>query len=146
MGYPRKTTPVLTDLALIEDSENSAYRTTPLSAIQTLFTDSDFESLQEPVSQYSAPATGATVAITDENKDSHLILTPVGGIAALTITLPAIIRDKQTVLVTCTQTITTLTIEGNGAAAVNGAPATLVGNEFFTLKYDLAMNSWYRIR
>lgn len=102
----------------------------------------------EPDTQYAAPSASAfTVQITDDDKDVHLILTPTAGFAAGTIKLPNVtnIRDKQLVIVNCTQAITTLTIDGNGAVAVTGAPTTLAANAYFTLKYDITVQTWYRI-
>lgn len=101
--------------------------------------------------QYAAPSsTGFTVTITDEADDNtnvHLILTPTGTLAAGTIKLPAVSGciDKQEVLVNSTQEITTLTIDGNGATAVTGEPASLSANGFFRLKLDLATSTWYRV-
>lgn len=107
--------------------------------------------------QYAAPsATGFSVAINagspsvtppTNGKNVHLILTPLAGYAAGTIVLPAVAEliDKQEVLVNCTQAVTTLTINGNGATAVTGAPTTLAANAFFRLKYDAATSTWYRI-
>lgn len=102
--------------------------------------------------QYAAPsATGFSVQITDDADNAganiHLILTPVAGYAAGTIVLPAIGNaiDKQEVLVNCTQAVTTLTIDGNGAVAVTGEPSGLAANDFFRLKYDATVQTWYRI-
>lgn len=101
--------------------------------------------------QYAAPsATGFSVTITDgsgDNTNVHLILTPVAGYGAGTIVLPPVAScvDKQQVLVNCTQAVTTLTVSGNGATAVTGAPTTLAANAFFTLKYDAPTSTWYRV-
>lgn len=98
--------------------------------------------------QYAAPsATGFSVQITDDSDNTHLILTPVAGYAAGTIVLPAVgnVIDKQEVLVNCTQAVTTLTIDGNGAVAVTGEPSGLAANDFFRLKYDLTVQTWYRV-
>lgn len=98
--------------------------------------------------QYAAPsATGFSVQITDDSDNTHLILTPVAGYAAGTIVLPAVgnVVDKQEVLVNCTQSVTTLTIDGNGAVAVTGEPSGLAANDFFRLKYDITVQTWYRI-
>lgn len=101
--------------------------------------------------QYAAPsATGFNVAITDgasNNTNVHLILTPTAGFAAGTIVLPPVAScvDKQEVLVNCTQQVTTLTINGNGATAVTGEPASLAADDFFRLKYDLPTKTWYRV-
>jgi hypothetical protein len=102
----------------------------------------------EAVSQYAAPSTDPfTVAITDGDDDIHLMLTPTLGVANATITLPSVanVRDKQLVIVNCTQAIAALTVNGNGALAVTGEPAAMLANEFFTLCYDLPTSTWYRI-
>jgi hypothetical protein len=102
---------------------------------------------QEPNTQYSAPVDGGTVLVNDDNEDTHLILTPAGLLNALTITLPALanLRDKQVFIVSCTQEVTALTINGNGATVGTGAPAAFLADEYFTLKYDATLNIWYRI-
>lgn len=98
--------------------------------------------------EFSAPsATGFTVAVTDTSDNAWLILTPTAGFAAGTITLPAVANaiDNQEVLVNCTQVVTTLTIDGNGATAVTGEPTTLAANDFFKLKYEAVTKTWYRV-
>jgi hypothetical protein len=99
------------------------------------------------VTQYSAPsATGFTVVLTDNSTSRYLILTPVAGYAAGSITLPAVGNciDKQEITVSSTQAVTTLTINLNGNT-VNGAPTTLAANAFFTLRFDGVVKAWYRI-
>lgn len=98
--------------------------------------------------QYAAPsATAFSVQITDDSDNIHLILTPVAGYATGTIVLPAVgnVIDKQEVLVNCTQAVTTLTVDGNGAVAVTGAPTALSANDFFRLKYDATVQTYYRV-
>lgn len=105
------------------------------------------DSVPQFVTQYAAPnATGFSVSITNAGDSVHLILTPTAGFAAGTIVLPALANctDKQRVLVNTTQSVTTLTINGNGAT-VTGAPTTLAANAFFMLKFDDVTNVWYRI-
>lgn len=103
----------------------------------------------EPVTQYAAPsATGFSVQITDGDEDVHLILTPAAGYADGEVVLPAVAnaRDKQLVIVNCTQTVVNFVVDGNGATAVTGAPTTIAAaNEFFTMCYDLPTSTWYRI-
>lgn len=65
---------------------------------------------------------------------------------ALTVILPGV-DDRahgQEVLVTCTQVVTALTVNGNGAGTA-GAPAVLVANGFFRLRFDSVSATWYRI-
>jgi len=103
------------------------------------------------LTQYSAPSTtGFSVTVTDDAGDDtnvHLILTPTAGFAAGTVVLPPVagLANKQEVLVNCTQVVTTLTIDGNGAIAVTGEPSALAANDFFRLKYDLVTKTWYRV-
>lgn len=99
--------------------------------------------------QYAAPnATGFSVAINPATQggDVYLLLTPAGGYATGTITLPlqAYCTDGQEVLVSCTQAVTTLTVSGNGST-VNGAPTTLAANGFFRLRFDGVLQAWYRV-
>jgi hypothetical protein len=101
------------------------------------------------ITQYAAPAaTGFGVQIVPgyDGGSVWLLLTPAAGYAAGTITLPAaaLCVDGQEVRVSCTQAVTTLTVAGNGST-VNGAPATLAANAFFTLRFDGVFGAWYRV-
>ena len=118
---------------------------TELAALlQTLLAGGDDKS-----TQYAAPnATGFNVQIAPdvEGGSGYLLLTPLAGYAAGTITLPAAAtcQDKQELLVACTQAVTALTVTGNGAT-VNGAPTTLAANGFFRLRFDGVLNTWNRV-
>jgi len=101
----------------------------------------------DKVTQYAAPSgTGFTVTITNSSNSVWLILTPTGTFAAGTIILPSVANavDKQELLVNSTQTVTSLTINGNGAT-VTGAPSTISANGFFRLRFDDVANVWYRV-
>lgn len=66
---------------------------------------------------------------------------PVG-----TIILPGV-DDRapgQEVLVTCTQAVSALTVNGSGAT-VRGAPTALAANGFFRLRFDAVSSTWFRI-
>lgn len=105
------------------------------------------DGVQQFTTQYASPsATGFSVSIVNGPDNIHLILTPTAGFAAGTLILPAVANavDQQEVLVNCTQAVTTLTTNGNGAT-VTGAPTTLAANAFFRLKYDLNSTVWYRV-
>lgn len=102
----------------------------------------------EKITQYASPSVNATnVALPSASNSIWLILTPTGTFAATTITLPPIANcvDRQELLCNCTQIVTTLTIAGNGATAVTGAPTTLAANAFFRLRFDLLSKTWYRV-
>lgn len=102
------------------------------------------------ITQYFAPgATGfSTTVLPVANGGSvYLLMTPLAGYAAGTIVLPAqsTAQDGQEVLISTTQAVTTLTVSGNGATAVLGAPTTLAANAFFRLRYDGVNKTWYRV-
>lgn len=69
-----------------------------------------------------------------------------GTASAATITLPSAIDrgDGQEVLVTVTNAVTALTVNG-GDATVKGAPASMAANGFFRLRYDSVSNTWFRV-
>jgi hypothetical protein len=141
-------TPELADLFAIWDTGNSSTRRTSLNYLLELFQDNLEFSDNEPTTQYSSPLTATTVDVRDDDADTHLILTPSGTIATLTITLPAStsVRDKQILIVTSTNIVSTLTMALNGATAIRGNPTTIAAaNDYFTLKYDATLTTWYRI-
>lgn len=137
------------DLLVIYQSANGDARKAAVSLfadyIQSLLTPASGEETQ----YYSPAASGfsVTIAPTTAGGSVYLLMTPLAGYAAGTIVLPALAaaEDGQEVLVTSTQAVTTLTVSGNGAVAVNGAPTTMAANAFFRMRYDGVNQSWYRI-
>lgn len=110
--------------------------------IQSLMTVSDGK-----ITQYASPSlTGFSTQINDDNKSVFLVLTPTGGFAAGTLVFPskAKLVDKQEVMVSCTQAITTLTITATGTNLI-GAPTTLTANSYFRMRYDIINSTWYRV-
>jgi hypothetical protein len=92
--------------------------------------------------QYASPAaTGFSITVNTGNV--WLLMTPVSTYAAGSVILPAGASDKDTVTVNCTQIVTSLTV--SSGATVVGAPTTLAANDFFTMRYDGATSSWYRV-
>lgn len=97
----------------------------------------------ELVTQYAAPsATGFSVTVSEP--DTWLILTPQAGYAAGTLVLPNG-EDRKKVLVNCTQSVTALTITPATGETVAGAPTGLSANDFFRLRFDGVVKSWYRV-
>lgn len=137
---------ISSDQVPIYSSDNGDARKASMSVIaafvQTLIAVTD-----NKVTQYSQPAaTGFTVTLNNDSKSLWLILTPLAGYAAGTITLPAVANciDRQEILVNSTQAVTTLTIGANGSTVI-GAPTTLAANAFFTLRFDAVLKTWYRV-
>jgi hypothetical protein len=130
------------------DETNGQDRRASLTAIAAIIQDQ----LSPPagfVTQYAAPnATGQTtlVAPPTDGASVWLLMTPLAGYAAHTITLPlqASCIDGQEILVNTTQLVTALTVSGNGST-VNGAPTTLAANAFFRLRFDGVVKAWYRV-
>jgi hypothetical protein len=103
----------------------------------------------EMVTQYESPtATGFTINVTPfvDGGSVYLLLKPSGALAAGTINLPSQLEavDGQEVLCHCSQTVTTLTVGGNGAST-GAAPTTLAAGSFFRLRYDAVTTTWYRV-
>lgn len=100
----------------------------------------------EVLTQYSTPLTGSTVKAVPAStgQSVYMLITPVGTIAAHTITLFDSPIDKQELLVASTQTITALTVSGNGKTVL-GAPTTLAANGFFRLRYDGVNGTYNRV-
>lgn len=98
------------------------------------------------VTQRAVPSsTGFNVQVNDSSNSVWLILTPTTGFSSGTITLPTVSNciDQQEVLVNCTQQVTTLTVNGNGAAAVSGQPTSLSAFDKFRLRFDYSTKTWY---
>lgn len=98
--------------------------------------------------QYAAPAaTGftATVSATD-GSNVWLVITPAGGYAAGTVVLPAATASVhgQEVLVTCSQSVGTLTVSSSGAS-IFGAPSSLSAHGFFKMRFESVTSTWIRV-
>lgn len=134
------------DQVPVYSSENGDARKASLALLKQFFQEGITAS-DDKVTQYAAPsATGFSVQVNDDSDSVWLILTPTGGFAAGTLVLPAVAKcvDRQEVLVNCTQSVTTLTINANGAT-ITGAPTSLAANAFFRLRFDDVTNTWYRV-
>ena len=132
------------DLLVLFSNSNSDSRKASLSALQAyLQANLTFDGGKQAfTTQYFAPsATDFNAQITDGSDNIWLILTPDATYAAGTITLPTStnVVDKQEVLINCTEIVTTLTVDGNGATVI-GAPATLAANDTFKLKFDATLS------
>lgn len=141
------------DLLPVFSTSNGDARKAAISVLQrymqqnlTLTDPGAFAAYQ---TQYAAPAaTGFSIQVSDNDDNTHLILTPVAGYAAGTIVLPlsSNLIDKQEFLFNATQDVTALTINGNGAMLFGiASPLGVTAGDYFRLKYDLPGNTWYRV-
>lgn len=94
-----------------------------------------------PIKQYATPTTGATVTV-NPNGYVVLILNPAGSLLALTITLSASPSDGDRVGISCSQAVTTVTMNGG---TIIGALTTASIATFATYVYNSDSTSWYRI-
>jgi len=141
-----RVTPSAADLMALWSTANGETSACSLTQLATLLA-SLTTAADDKVTQYAAPsASGFTVTLVDDSDSKWLVLTPTAGFAAGTIKLPAVANavDKQEILVNCTQIVTALTINGNGAT-VTGGPTALAANDFFRLRFDAVMDVWYRV-
>ncbi|MFH3939169.1 transcriptional regulator [Acinetobacter nosocomialis] len=92
------------------------------------------------------PNTDFTIPIQNNAVGTYLVMNPTVAITNGTITLPELssVSDGQEVLVTSSQQVENLTINGNGAALI-GNPNTIAATGFFKLKFDRLSQTWYRV-
>lgn len=91
-------------------------------------------------------SSGFNVQVTSNGGNIWLIMNLTAAFVDGIITLPPLaeVIDGQEVLVYCTRQVTNFSIDGNGAVAVNGAPSSLSADSSFTLRFNIAANSWYK--
>ena len=134
------------DQVPVFSTSNGDTRRVPASVLKE-FCQDGITANDDKITQYSSPsATGFSVQVNNASSSVFLLLTPTGGFAAGTLVLPvqANCIDRQEILVFCTQSVATLTINGNGSTVL-GAPTTLAANGFFRLRFDNVNKIWYRV-
>lgn len=136
------TTVTSGDLVPIYSQSNgdarAASMSTILAYVESNFASPDFETVT------AAPTSGFTETLDASTTGIWLILSPAGSLASGTIVLPdpTDCFDGQTIIVTSSKEITTLTVNGNGAT-VNGAPTTLGADGFFQLRFYALTSTWW---
>lgn len=145
------------DLFVLFATNQGDARATSLTSLQAymqdnlVFTEAAATVDTSMVTQYASPsASGFNITMTDslaDNLDIHLILSPTAGYAEGTITFPPVasVVDKQILLITTTQQINSLTIDGNGATSVLGVPASMAADDFLRFKFDEPTQNYYRV-
>lgn len=134
------------DQVPVYSPNNGDARRLPISSLLQYFQQT-FTSPTLATNVYT-PGTGFNQSVpTPVAEQQWMLLQPAGMLATGTVTLPLNTGtpDGTEVLITTTQQITAFTLAPNGAAAVYGAPTTLVAEDFFRMRFVAATNSWYRI-
>lgn len=93
--------------------------------------------------QYASPVIeDFTVLVKQTN--TRLIITPITAFDDMTIELPTG-TEQSTVVITCSQQITNLTVTAPAGVSVQGAPASLGAGAFCTFMYDAINSQWLRV-
>lgn len=146
-----QTTMALSDSIPIGSTANGTRRVT-LTTLAAAVLDTQTDSGGMEMNR-STPLTGASLSILPVTAGNSvwLLITPAGTLATLTVVLPgdgstggSLVADQQEVLVTSTQTLTSLTVSSVGKTVVGG-PTTLSANGSFRLRYDAVTNAWYKV-
>ena len=108
---------------------------------QTAFADPNYTVV------INAPTnSGFNIALAASSQSIWLIMNPTGTFAAGSVTLPPVADcyDGQEIIIISTQTISALTINGNGGTLV-GVPASLGAGSSFTIRFNELQQTWYTI-
>lgn len=90
---------------------------------------------------YQQPTTGFTITL--NNFDWFVILDPSGTLATGTVKMPAAPTDGQIINIRTSQVITSLTINGNGAAVAGYSTGTLALGGILEAIYKASNTTWY---
>jgi hypothetical protein len=133
------------DLIPVFQAGNVDFRFGSVSTILDYF-EQQFASPTVSTTVY-VPTTGFNIAIGTPTSNLWVLMQPAGTLASGTITLPlnTIVPDGTEILVTSTNTVTTLTLAANGASNVFGGPTTIGATSPFRIRFYTATNSWYLV-
>lgn len=123
------------------------YRVIPLDiVIQAILDKLPKPEFITPVIQRLNPNNNFTVNVESNESGTYLVMNPSIAIDSGWIILPELnsLVDGQELLVSCTEQVTNLTIDGNGAALV-GEPNSMGATGFFKLKFIQLAQTWYRV-
>jgi hypothetical protein len=95
----------------------------------------------------SNPSDNFTINMPNDGADQWAIIEPTTSLLVGTVNLPAVASasDGQVCLITCKFQVATLTIGGNGANAVYGAPSTFAAEDNITFRFNKEKLSWYKV-
>ena len=100
-------------------------------------------SVSKTITQLAAPNSAGFTITTTGTDDIRLIINPTGTLTSGTIVLPTTPAERQKLVITSTNQITSLTL--SSAKIIQGAVTTIAANGFFTYQYDASFQKWYRI-
>lgn len=142
---PLASTLTAGDNLILYSPNNGDTRRASLSALlewfESVFADPNY------TTQITAPtSSGFNVALGQQTNNLFLIINPTGAFAAGSITLPAVATcfDGQEVLVVSSQSVASLTLNGNGATII-GAPTSIGVGGNFALRFNELQDTWYTI-
>jgi len=125
---------------------NGDARRLPVSSLLAFF-QQNFASPTMAVNLYVPTSPFVINLPTPVAEQQWALLQPAGVLATGTINLPinTLTPDGTEILISTTQTITSLTIGLNGAVALYGSILSLAGGSAVRVRYYEATNSWYQI-
>lgn len=137
------TSVAASDLLPLYSSANGDARKASMSVVLD-FIEANFGSPEFTTIINAPTSSGFNILLAAATSNLWLIINPTGPFVAGTITLPPVAScyDGQQIIVTCSQSITTLTLAGNGATIV-GAPTALGTGGFFALRFNDLQSAWY---
>lgn len=130
------------DLLPIYSSSNGDARKLSLTALLSWFFTNFASPDYDPT--ILTPADGFTHIMDNDAQSKWIVLRPALALATGTIVLPlnTSAADGQSVLVTTTKQIASLSFNLNGATAIQGAPSVLAAEDKFTLRYESLTDTW----
>ena len=134
------------DLLPVWSTDNGDTRRVSISALLAYF-QTQFASPTMATNLY-VPTTGFSITVpTPIAQQQWVLLQPAATLATGTIVFPLNtgVPDGTEILITSTQTITALTLSGNGATTISGAITTLAAGGSARYRFYQATNSWYAI-
>jgi len=97
-----------------------------------------------PETTIYAPATSFTITLTENANNLWIIINLSAAVPTGTIILPIAPSIEQEIMVTATKQVTLFTLDPNGGTGYN-FPTTIAAEHSFTVKYNVTLNSWFRI-
>jgi len=95
----------------------------------------------------NVPVNGFDLTMTADSNNQWLCLRPAGTLATGTVRVPAkgTAGDGQEIIISSTETITSLTVDDNGATAISGTITTIDADSPIRLKYNTNTDTWYKV-